>query len=82
MEMEPVPGYAFTNWASGYGDMRLRPDLQTLRRATWLEKTAIVLCDAYDEERDTLVDVAPRTILRRQIERCSARLCGHGRLGG
>ena len=80
MEMEPVPGYAFTNWASGYGDMRLRPDLQTLRRATWLEKTAIVLCDAYDEERDTLVDVAPRTILRRQIERAAAQ--GYVAMGG
>src|SRR4029453_12009213 len=41
MEMDPVPGYAFTSWASGYGDIRLRPDLQTLRRASWLDKTAI-----------------------------------------
>jgi len=32
MEMNPTPGYAFTNWASGYGDLHAVPDLGTLRR--------------------------------------------------
>ncbi|MFQ5677245.1 MAG: glutamine synthetase family protein, partial [bacterium] len=68
MEMEPVQGYAFTSWADGYGDFRLVPDLQTLRVATWLDKSAIVMCDIYHEEKDALVDVAPRTILKRQVE--------------
>ena len=35
----------------------------------WLEKTALVLADAVDESADALVEIAPRTILRRQIER-------------
>jgi len=26
MEMDPVPGYTFTSWETGYGDMRLFPD--------------------------------------------------------
>ena len=26
MEMDPTPGYAFTSWAKGYGDMRAIPD--------------------------------------------------------
>ncbi|TMA70289.1 MAG: glutamine synthetase, partial [Deltaproteobacteria bacterium] len=43
-----------------------------LRRATWLEHTAIVLCDVVEEERDALVAVAPRTILKRQVERAAA----------
>ena len=43
MEMEPVTGYKFANWTSGYGDMHLVPDLSTLRLADWLDKTAIVL---------------------------------------
>ena len=30
MEMNPTPGYAFTNWASGYGDLHAVPDLGTL----------------------------------------------------
>ncbi|WP_204368550.1 hypothetical protein [Neosynechococcus sphagnicola] len=47
MEMDPVPGYAFTSWAKGYGDFRMIPDLSTLRIASWLEKTAIVLCDGF-----------------------------------
>ena len=52
--------------------MRCVPDLSTLRRATWLEHTAIVLCDVVEEERDALVAVAPRTILKRQVERAAA----------
>lgn len=68
MEMDPVPGYAFTSWASGYGDFRLIPDLTTLRRASWLEKTAIVLCDVVNEEEDVPVEVAPRSILKKQLE--------------
>ncbi len=69
MEMEPVPGYAYSNWERGYGDFHLVPDLSTLRVATWLEGTAMVVCDVQDEAAHTLVDVAPRTILRRQIDR-------------
>jgi glutamine synthetase len=67
MEMEPVPGYKFANWELGYGDFQLAPDLATLRPATWLEKSALVLCDVKDEKTHDLVSVAPRSILRRQI---------------
>jgi glutamine synthetase len=72
MEMDPVPGYRFASWADGYGDVHCVPDLTTLRRASWLERTAVVLCDVLDEERETLVDVAPRSILKRQVERAAA----------
>jgi len=73
MEMDPVPGYRFASWADGYGDVRCIPDLTTLRRAAWLERSAIVLCDVLEEERDSPVSVAPRSILRRQVERAAAR---------
>ncbi len=69
MEMDPVPGYKFTSWQQGYGDVRLVPDLDTLRLADWLDKTAIVLCDIYQEDGDALVEVAPRSLLRAQVER-------------
>lgn len=62
-EMEPVPGYEYANWELGYGDFHMIPDLKTLRVLSWLEKTAFVHCDLED------VDVAPRSILRRQIAR-------------
>jgi glutamine synthetase len=80
MEMDPVPGFAFTSWEAGYGDVRLVPDFRTLRVASWLEGTAVVLCDVYEEERDVLVDVAPRTVLRRQVDR--ARALGYVAMGG
>ncbi|MCH7600094.1 MAG: glutamine synthetase [Myxococcales bacterium] len=73
MEMEPTPGYAFTSWDTGYGDMRAVPDHSTLRRAAWLDRTAIVICDALEEERDEPIAVSPRNILRRQVERASER---------
>lgn len=72
MEMEPIAGYSFANWELGYGDFHLVPDLQTLRMADWLDKTALVICDLrHDElhdERHDLIAVAPRSILRKQLE--------------
>ncbi|MFP8875524.1 MAG: glutamine synthetase, partial [Myxococcota bacterium] len=73
MEMDPTPGYAFTSWATGYGDLHAMPDLGTLRRAAWLPDTALVLCDALDENSGELLEVAPRSILKRQLERLAAR---------
>lgn len=63
IEMNPVPGYKFANWELGYGDFHMVPDLETLRRLSWLEKTAFVHCDLED------VEIAPRSILKRQIEK-------------
>ncbi len=71
IDMDPVPGYQFTSWAKGYGDFRPVPDLSTLRVASWLEKTAMVLCDVYEEEGDALVRFAPRGILRNQLARAA-----------
>ncbi|HJT61231.1 MAG TPA: glutamine synthetase family protein, partial [Burkholderiales bacterium] len=68
MEMEPVPGYSFANWELGYGDVHMLPDLATLRLATWLDKTAFVLCDVKSEKTHDYVAVAPRSILRRQVD--------------
>jgi glutamine synthetase len=69
MEMDPVPGYRLTSWESGYGDFRCVPDWRTLRRAAWLEKTAIVLCDVATEPGGEPIEVAPRWVLERQIAR-------------
>ncbi|MEK6372783.1 MAG: glutamine synthetase family protein [Acidobacteriota bacterium] len=73
MEMTPVPGYAFTSWAKGYGDFRPIPDFNTLRVASWLPKTALVICDVYHDTRHELVPLAPRSILRRQLARAEER---------
>lgn len=68
MEMDPVPGYKFASWQSGYGDFRCVPDWGTLRRAAWLEKSAIVLCDVVTDPGDVPIEVAPRRVLQRQVE--------------
>jgi glutamine synthetase len=72
MEMAPVEGYDYANWQLGYGDFHLVPDLDTLRVASWLDRTALVVCDVLDPRTHELVDVAPRTLLRRQLERADA----------
>ncbi len=71
MEMEPVEGYAFANWAGGYGDVHLVPDLATLRPVGWADGVALVLCDVLDHH-DQPVAVAPRSILRAQVEALAA----------
>lgn len=68
MEMAPVEGFAYANWATGYGDFHMVPDLDTLRLAGWTTRTAFVLCDLVDNDTHQPVEVAPRSILRHQIE--------------
>ncbi len=68
MEMEPLPGFKLTSWERGYGDMKLVPDMATLRLIPWLPKTALVFCDVYTEEGEP-IEEAPRWILKRQVER-------------
>ena len=50
MEMEPLPGYQYASWETGYGDFRMVPDMSTLRWCPWLDKTVMVICDVADEE--------------------------------
>ena len=72
MEMEPVPGYRYANWELGYGDFHLEPDFSTLRVASWLDRTALVLCSLADDATHQPVAVAPRSILLAQLERAKA----------
>jgi glutamine synthetase len=67
MEMEPVPGYRFASWEQGYGDVHLVPDPTTLVVASWLDRTALVLCDVVGRKTHDKVSIAPRSMLRRQI---------------
>jgi len=72
MDMEPVEGFEFANWQGGYGDFHLVPDPTTLRPAAWADRTALILCDVESNESHDLVPVAPRSILRQQVERLAA----------
>lgn len=69
MEMNTVEGYRSTSWSSGYGDYTMKPDFSTLRRIPWLEGTALVLCDVLDHHTHAPVAHAPRTVLKKQLQR-------------
>ncbi len=80
MEMEVIEGYKFANWELGYGDLHCVPDFKTLRLLTWLDKSALVICDLQTEPGCQPVEVAPRTMLNRQIERLTE--AGYSAKGG
>jgi glutamine synthetase len=68
MEMDPVPGYAMANWEKGYGDFAIAPDMSTLRRIPWLDRTALVLCDVVEHDGSPVAG-SPRQVLIAQYER-------------
>jgi glutamine synthetase len=70
MEMEPVPGYEMANWEKGYGDFGISPDMATLRRIPWLDRTAFVVCDVVEEDGSPVV-ASPRQVLIAQYERAA-----------
>ncbi|MFE5404986.1 glutamine synthetase family protein [Streptomyces sp. NPDC056580] len=67
-EMNTVDGYAMSSWDRGYGDFAMRPDLATLRRVPWHPGTALLVADLAWSDGSP-VAVAPRQVLRRQLER-------------
>src|SRR5438067_1942360 len=71
IEMEPMDGFALANWEKGFGDFEMKPDLSTLRVLPWESGAAMVICD-FRHHDGKLVEEAPRTVLRRQIERLAA----------
>ena len=79
VEMDTGPGYAIDAWKTGFGDFLLRPDPATLRtRLPWDEGTALILADAHWPGPDgaspgSPVAVAPRHILRTQLDRLAER---------
>jgi glutamine synthetase len=46
------------------------PDLSSLRIASWHKKAALVICDVVDDKTHKNVQFAPRSILRKQVDRC------------
>ena len=71
VDMKVLEGFRSANWESGFGDFQCRPDLPTMRLTPWLERTALVICDLYEQDGSPTT-VAPRTILKRQIEAAAA----------
>jgi glutamine synthetase len=72
VDMATVDGYAMSSWDTGYGDMLLVPDLDTLRPVPWQEGTVICLADVAWLDGSE-VPASPRQILRRQLARLAER---------
>ncbi len=72
VDLNTVDGYALTSWESGYGDMAMIPDLGTMRRLPWQPGTALVIADLEQASDHATIEVSPRRVLRRQIERLAA----------
>lgn len=70
LEMTPLD-LPVSNAANGWVDIRLVPDLATMRRVPWEDHAVLVICDAYQGDSDELLAVAPRTILKAQIARAA-----------
>ena len=79
IDMNTIQGYAVSSWETGYADMGMAPDLDTLRFLPWQEGSAFVIADFVDHDH-VGISVSPRTILKKQLERLDkagmVALCG------
>ncbi|MEM7769942.1 MAG: glutamine synthetase family protein, partial [Cyanobacteria bacterium P01_A01_bin.37] len=65
------PGYTFTGWETGYPNMTVVPDLDTLRPYAWFPKTVIVLGNSISSN-GLPVEISPRAILKAQLQKAEA----------
>jgi glutamine synthetase len=68
---EVKAGLRHSDWETGFPDFYATPDLSSFRLLPWRERAGHVICDLVDERR-RLVGAAPRTVLRRAIDRLAA----------
>ena len=61
VDMNTVDGYAMSSWETGYGDMVMTPDFDTLRLLPWLPGSALLMADLSFTD-GTPVAPAPRSI--------------------
>ena len=59
LDMDPLDGFQLANWASGFGDFELRPDLSTLRLIPWQTATALVICDLHKPDGSLVAEAPP-----------------------
>jgi glutamine synthetase len=63
-DIQPTP---YANADTGFPNMHVAPDLSTLRRAPWAERTAFCLMDAFVERDGPPSPLDSRGILRRSV---------------
>lgn len=71
VEMNTIDGYEISSWEHGYGDMEFVLDLDTIRVLEHRPATVMIQCDLALID-GTPVEVSPRQLLRRQVERAAS----------
>ncbi len=69
-----LPNLAFSNWARGFADIVMKPDLSTFALVPWEENVASCICDLWTEHGEP-VTISPRYLLNTLVER--ARSMGY-----
>ncbi|HEX4443063.1 MAG TPA: glutamine synthetase family protein [Galbitalea sp.] len=72
VENNTVDGYPMSSWETGYGDMVMNPDMDTLRIVPWQPATALVMTNLSLLD-GTPVPQSPREILKAQIARLAEK---------
>ena len=72
LDNTPIPGFRWSSYDQGYGDMRGVVDESTVRYLPWIDKTAMVIVDLVDVDSGVPVEVSPRRILQAQVEKAAA----------
>jgi glutamine synthetase len=67
-DMNPLDGFALASSSTGWQDMVVRHEFSRAWTVPWRDRTVLLLGDALADD-GTLIEVAPRQVLRRQIER-------------
>lgn len=65
-----MDGLKHSGWHTGYADLVLMPDLGTIKAVPWEAGVATAICDVGTPD-GAPVEIAPRRVLRRQIERAA-----------
>ncbi|MBW2617815.1 MAG: glutamine synthetase [Deltaproteobacteria bacterium] len=77
LDAMPLPSSSdlpwYPDWEGGYRDYFIRPDLDTFALVPWLEKTAMVIGDVYDQNTGELLETAPRSLLKNLIARAEGQ---------
>ena len=68
---EVIGSLPYSNWETGFGDIIMKPDLDTFAVVPWEEGSASVVCDFYTEHGDPL-PIAPRRVLGRVVQQAAS----------
>src|SRR6202163_229014 len=66
-----LPNLTFSNWARGFADIVMKPDLATFALVPWEENVASCICDLWTEQGEP-VTISPRSVLNTVVERARA----------